>query len=199
MPSERALSDALGVSRPTVREAAQALSAMNVLEARRGSGTYVSSLAASELLEPLGFVFELTKLTLRSLFEVRLALEPLAAALAAERATEEQRLALSDLRSRGERKRLARAQVLELDVELHDLIVKAADNELLEAMARSLNILGRQSRELTVRKPGAASRAAHEHRELIDAILRRSPDEARAAMDRHLRNVRAAAESPTSQ
>ncbi len=64
---------------------------MNVLETRRGSGTYVSSLAVSELLEPLGFALELTNLTSRSLFEVRLALEPLAAALAADRANEEQR------------------------------------------------------------------------------------------------------------
>jgi GntR family transcriptional regulator, transcriptional repressor for pyruvate dehydrogenase complex len=193
LPSERALSESLGVSRPTVREAAQALSAMNVLEARRGSGTYVASLAVSELLEPLGFALELTTLTIRSLFEVRLALEPVAAALAADRATDDQRRSFSALRTR-EKRRLTRAQILELDVELHELIVKAADNELLEAIARNLNALGRKSRELTVRKPGTATRAADEHRAIIDAILARSPEAARGAMETHLLNVRGAIE-----
>lgn len=198
LPSERALSESLGVSRPTVREAAQALAAMNVLEAKRGSGTYVSSLAVSELLEPLGFVLELTSMTIRSLFEVRSALEPLAASLAAERATEEQRARFSELLMR-ERRRLTRAQVLEIDVELHELIVDSADNELLGAVSRSLNILGRRSRELTVRKAGAVTRAANEHRAIIEAILARSPDQARVAMETHLRNVRGAIEHPMVQ
>ena len=198
LPSERALSEMLGVSRPTVREASQALSAMNVLEPRRGSGTYVSSLAVSELLEPLGFALELTNLTIRSLFEVRLALEPLAAALAAERGTEEQRDMLRALRSR-ERRRLSRVQMLELDVELHELIVKMTGNDLLEAIARSLNVLGRESRELTVRKSGAVSRAVDEHGVIIDAILTRSPEAARAAMESHLLNVRAALDGSGSR
>ena len=198
LPSERALSESLGLSRPTVREAAQALSAMNILEARRGSGTYVSSLAVSELLEPLEFALELTSLTIRSLFEVRLALEPLAAELAAQRASDEQRNLFAELLHR-EGRRQTRAQFLELDVELHQLIVKAADNQLLEAMARSLNVLGRKSRELTVRRPGAVSRAADEHRAIITAILARSPVDARSAMETHLLNVRSAMEDPSSQ
>jgi GntR family transcriptional regulator, transcriptional repressor for pyruvate dehydrogenase complex len=198
LSAERALSESLGVSRPTVREAVHTLSAMNVLETRRGSGTYVSSLAVSELLEPLGFALELTNLTIRSLFEVRLALEPLAAALAADRANEEQREMFGELLSR-ERRRLTRAQILELDVELHELTVRAAGNELLEAIARSLNGLGRKSREVTVRQPGAVSRAAQEHRSIIEAILTRSPDAARAAMETHLLSVRAAMERSSTR
>ena len=198
LPSERALSESLGLSRPTVREAVQALSAMNVLEARRGSGTYVSSLAVAELFEPLGFALELTNLTMRSLFEVRLALEPLAAELAAERASEDQREAFSELLLRGGR-RPTRAQFLELDVELHELVVRAADNELLEAIARSLNALGRKSREMTVSRRGALSRAADEHRAIIAAILSRSPKAARSAMVTHLRNVRATMEQASRQ
>ena len=163
---------------------------MNVLEARRGSGTYVSSLAVSELLEPLGFALELTTLTIRSLFEVRLALEPLAAALAAERASYEQRQCFTELLAR-ERRRLTRAQFLELDVELHELIVQAADNELLETITRSLNTLARKSREVTVQKPRAVSRGATEHRAIIEAILARSAEKARAAMAAHIRNVQA--------
>jgi GntR family transcriptional regulator, transcriptional repressor for pyruvate dehydrogenase complex len=99
LPSERALSEALGVSRPTVREAVQSLAAMNILDVRHGAGIFVSSLGIHELLSPLRFALELGGPTVAQLFEVRLTLEPRAAELAAERASDEQVTAIEDLRA----------------------------------------------------------------------------------------------------
>ena len=82
LPSERALSEALGISRPTVREAIRSLQAMHILESRHGAGTFVASLSVEELLAPLQFVLSLADGGLEHLFEVRLMLEPGAAALA---------------------------------------------------------------------------------------------------------------------
>jgi GntR family transcriptional regulator, transcriptional repressor for pyruvate dehydrogenase complex len=45
LPPERELSELLGVSRPTLREAVRALVAIGVLETRAGSGTYVTDLS----------------------------------------------------------------------------------------------------------------------------------------------------------
>jgi DNA-binding FadR family transcriptional regulator len=189
LPSERALSETLGVSRPTIREAVQALSAMNVLEARHGSGTYVSSLAVERLLEPLEFALELSAPTVRSLFEVRLALEPLAAELAAARATPQQHAVLRECLRLTEKPRLTRKALLELDVQLHELVVEAADNDLLRTISRSMNILGRKSRELTVKRPEAIIRAVAAHRTIVEAILARDGDAARKAMTEHLTSV----------
>jgi GntR family transcriptional regulator, transcriptional repressor for pyruvate dehydrogenase complex len=87
LPSEPALSEALGVSRPTVREAVQSLAAMNFLDVRHGAGIFVSSLGINELSSPMRFALELGGPTVAHLFEVRLTLEPRAAELAAERAS----------------------------------------------------------------------------------------------------------------
>ena len=59
LPPEQELADRLGVSRGSLREAVRALSQINVLDVRRGDGTYVTSLAPSELLSGMVFAMEL--------------------------------------------------------------------------------------------------------------------------------------------
>ena len=192
LPSERALSEQLGVSRPTAREAIQALATMNILEVRRGSGVYVSPLALSDLLQPLRFAIELNQPALSSLFEVRLALEPLAAALAAERASREEVDGLFACIDRASKVRVSPRRLVELDTELHQRIVDAAQNDLLINLIASLSFLSRQSREKTVREPGIASVTLLDHRAIVDAIARRNSSDAEAAMRQHLVRIQSA-------
>ena len=193
LPSERALSEALGVSRPTVREAVQSLAAMNILDVRHGAGIFVSSLGMDELLSPMRFALELNEPTVSQLFEVRLALEPRAAELAAERATDEQLAGIEDCVARHARRGLSREELLELDTELHRRIVEAAGNDLLANLIASLAALSRRSRELTVKVPGVSKRTRDDHRAIVAAISARKPKQARDAMAQHLTNVRDAA------
>jgi len=193
LPSERALSEALGVSRPTVREAVQSLAAMNILDVRHGAGIFVSSLGMDELLSPMRFALELNEPTVSQLFEVRLALEPRAAELAAERATDEQLAGIEDCVARHARRGLSREELLELDTELHRRIVEAAGNVLLVNLIASLAALSQRSRELTVKVPGVSKRTREDHRAIVAAISARKPKLARDAMARHLTNVRDAA------
>jgi len=194
LPSERALSEALGVSRPTVREAVQSLAAMNILHVRHGAGTFVSSLDLDELLTPMRFALELSEPTVDNLFEVRLALEPRAAALAATRATDEQVAGIVECAARLGRRGALHSELLELDIELHRRIVEASENELLINLIASLNVLSRRSRELTVRIPGVTRRTREDHRRIAEAIAARKPKRAHEAMATHLANVRAAVE-----
>ena len=62
LPPEQELAERLGVSRGSLREAVRALSQINVLDVRRGDGTYVTSLAPSELLSGMVFAMELLQL-----------------------------------------------------------------------------------------------------------------------------------------
>ena len=85
LPSERDLAEMLQVSRPTIREAMIALEVSGLIEVRTGSGIYVKQnqdgspgLVKDEGIGPF------------DLFELRLMVEPEAAALAAERMTDEQ-------------------------------------------------------------------------------------------------------------
>src|SRR3978361_1938388 len=86
LPPEKELSDVLGLSRSSLREAVKALEIIRVLDVRRGDGTYVTSLTPDLLLAAMSFAVDIHQDSLMlELFEVRHILEPAAAALAAPR------------------------------------------------------------------------------------------------------------------
>ena len=193
LPSERALSEALGVSRPTVREALRSLGAMNIVETRHGSGTFVTSLSVEELLRPLQFALALSDFALEHLFEVRLMLEPGAAALAARRADELELELLRDCARRGMATDLDPDELVRIDVERHGTIAGAARNPLIQRLLASIATLAEESRAYTVRLPGVALRTAGEHDQIVEAIGARDPERARAAMIAHITRIRDAA------
>jgi len=196
-PPERSLSEALGVSRPTVREAIRSLQAMNILESRHGAGTFVASLSVDELLRPLQFVLSLAEGGLDHLFEVRLLLEPGAAGLAAERASEEQVAGMRDCAARAEAEAVEDAEaMLRLDTELHERIVEASGNPLLQHLWAATSALGAESRAYTVRIPGVRPQTITEHHAIVEAIAAKDAAGARAAMTAHIARIRAAALAP---
>ena len=89
LPNENELSEILGISRTTLREAIRILISAGILTVRRGRGTYVSEqadrYAASGVDMPN---VSQMKITLRDLYETRMIFEPEAAALACRRATD---------------------------------------------------------------------------------------------------------------
>jgi GntR family transcriptional regulator, transcriptional repressor for pyruvate dehydrogenase complex len=196
LPSERALSEALGISRPTVREAIRSLQAMHILESRHGAGTFVASLSVEELLGPLQFVLSLADGGLEHLFEVRLLLEPGAAALAAERASAEAVSGLRDCAGRAENAINEPGVMLRLDTELHERIVRAAANPLLEHLWAATSALGAESRAYTARLPGVLDDTIGEHAAIVEAIAAGDPDAARAGMAAHIRRIRDTALTP---
>ena len=194
LPPERSLSEALGVSRPTVREAIRSLQAMHILESRHGAGTFVASLSVEELLRPLQFVLSLAEGGLEHLFEVRLLLEPGAAALAAERASEEEVAGLRDCAERGRTQAAEDADaMLRLDIELHERIVRAAANPLLEHLLAATSALGAESRSYTVRLPSVLPRTIDEHHAIVEAIASGDAPGAQAAMAAHIARIRGVA------
>src|ERR1700761_5609076 len=85
LPREQDLAAELGMSRNMLREAVTALSLINVLDVRRGDGTYVTTLSPELLLDALTFVADFQRDdTVLNFIEVRQMLEPQATALAAD-------------------------------------------------------------------------------------------------------------------
>ena len=90
LPNENQLSEELQVSRTTLREAISFLVAQEVLEIRRGRGTFVAEelpAAGMDLTELEGMR---SRIRAQDLFEMRLIFEPATVALACERATDEE-------------------------------------------------------------------------------------------------------------
>lgn len=189
LPPERELCEALGISRPTMRETLRSLVAMNILESRHGSGTFVTALDTGTLTEPLRFVLSLSPATVTELFEARLVIEPALAALAATRATPAQRDELAECVSRTHASVTQPQAMLELDVRLHRLISAAARNELLARMLETVNGLARDSRAVTVTVPGVADVTADEHEAIARAVIAGDPAAAHDAMAAHLRRI----------
>ena len=128
VPSERDLSDQFKVARTSVREAMQGLLSLGVIE-RRGNRSYVS-----EHLPDLNFdQLDQRKEFVRQLFETRRLLEIPIIQLAAERATDAQRTAISELAERFH-EGMELGEFRELDHEFHALISRACANPLLVEM-----------------------------------------------------------------
>ncbi|GLV54689.1 hypothetical protein KDH_15360 [Dictyobacter sp. S3.2.2.5] len=128
LPPERELAAMMQVSRPSLREALRTLSIMRVVELRHGSGTYITALEPSALVEHLDFVFSLDDSTYLQLFQTRKILEPGICALAARHITEEE---LTQLEACVERSKVGPDNpeaYLQADLDLHEIITQAARN-----------------------------------------------------------------------
>ena len=88
LPAERALAEQFGVSRPSLREAIQKLSAKGLLVSRQGGGNYVAASLGSTFSDPLLQLLESNPEAQRDLLEFRHTLEASCAFYAALRATE---------------------------------------------------------------------------------------------------------------
>ena len=98
LPPEKELSESLGLSRNSLREAVKALEMINILDVRRGDGTYVTNLRPSSAMDAMSFVLELQQdETILDLLEVRRVLEAAAGARAAALITAEQVQELRDM------------------------------------------------------------------------------------------------------
>ncbi len=181
LPPEQELAERLGVSRGTLREAVRALSHINVLDVRRGDGTFVSSLAPSELLSGLVFAMELIQTNdLDEVVEVRQLLLPPAAALAAQRVTEDQ---LVEMRSVIDQ--LERTTDPDDVARLHDrfgsLLYDATGNETLSSILRGLQTQGENIRRAWLSAdPSRPDIALQHQRMLLDALERGDADMAKS-------------------
>lgn len=189
LPAERELATMMQVSRPSLREALRALAIMNIIEIRQGDGTYVTSLEPALLLSHLDFVFSLTDSEFLELFQARKVLEPGIVEMAAERITDEELIQLEACVQRSIALVDDHQAFLEADVEMHELIAKAAKNSILAQFMASISQLGQVSRQRTVELPGVTRQSVQDHLAIVEALKLRDPAAARAAMLHHLRNV----------
>ncbi|RLQ82832.1 FadR/GntR family transcriptional regulator [Mycetocola zhadangensis] len=190
LPPEKELSDRLGLSRSSMREAVKALEVIRVLDVRRGDGTYVTSLEPRLLLEALSFVVDLHgDSSILELFAVRRILEPAAVALAAGRITD---ATIAELRSKIESiDTLTDVEGLVAhDLEFHGSIVAAAENGYLSSLIESLSshtVRARIWRGLTQEK--SVERTLAEHRGIVDALEAGDAGLAQALMTVHIAGV----------
>jgi GntR family transcriptional regulator, transcriptional repressor for pyruvate dehydrogenase complex len=191
LPSERDLSEQLGVSRTVVREAIRSLTGKGVIEARVGRKARIGRVGRDQVVESMrlfisGRRVESGGLPYAKVHEVRCMLEVTVAGLAAERATpddvERLRRAFEEMcAAKGDVKTLAH-----FDVEFHRILAEMSGNELFLVMLDSIGPVLTEIRERTMGQPGHYSSAVKHHGAILKAIESRDADAARKAMEQHL-------------
>ena len=191
LPNEYNLAEDLSVSRSTIREAIRALTSKNVLEVRRGLGTFVSEKrGVSE--DPLGFsLLNNTHKLIEDLFELRFLLEPRMAELAAINANKEDIYELKEIKKRIESEVEKRgSKHFELDIKFHSLIAEASGNLAMIQIVPIINqsIWLYNSNSYTSNKIKKEMIISHE--EILEAIVLKKPESAYNAMEKHITTVR---------
>jgi GntR family transcriptional regulator, transcriptional repressor for pyruvate dehydrogenase complex len=181
LPPEQELAERLGVSRGSLREAVRALSQINVLDVRRGDGTYVTSLAPSELLSGMVFALELLQAKdLDEVVEVRQLLLPPAAALAAQRVTDDQLAQMHEVIEHLERA-TDPDEIARLHEQFGALVFEATGNETLSSILRALQLRGENVRRAWLSaEPTRRDIALAHQRMLLEALQRGDSDMAQS-------------------
>jgi GntR family transcriptional repressor for pyruvate dehydrogenase complex len=190
LPPEKELSDRLGLSRSSLREAVKALELIRVLDVRRGDGTYVTSLDAKLLNEAVAFVVELHQdKSILELFEVRRILEPATAFIAASRMDASHLLELRATMD-GIDEHTDVEELVTHDLEFHRIITRAAGNAYLESLLDALSsstVRARIWRGLT--QDRAVAHTLAEHKAIADALARGDAELVRALVTVHISGV----------
>ncbi len=167
---EAALQRELGIGRTPIREALQRLAHEDLVVILPRRGMLVADLNLADL---------------HKIFELRLELEPLAAALAAKRATTSQVAALETLCALPERA-LEPRRLIAVDHDAHQLIAAAAQNEFLAASLERLYSHVLRLWHVSLTRVSRLGEAVAEHREITAAIKGRKPERAARLMRAHV-------------
>jgi GntR family transcriptional repressor for pyruvate dehydrogenase complex len=159
---------------------------MGVLIARVGEGTSVAIDGGKFLETVMQWCFITEKYDIKNLMELRIALEGLAAARSAERATDEDIQNMENLISRMKISISDPKRFGALDLEFHLGVARSSQNQVIFDLV--LLIRGQLARALSavLVLPQARPLSIKEHTTILKAIKRRSPEAARKAMQAHL-------------
>jgi GntR family transcriptional regulator, transcriptional repressor for pyruvate dehydrogenase complex len=187
---ERELAQALGVSRPTVREAIKQLVTMGLLEHRQGQGTFVRSIRDQRGSNPLAAMIEGHNPTLEELLEVRMGLESQSVALAAQRATSEDLQVLQQALTHMLEENQAGRLGIEEDVSFHMAIAYASKNtvqvHIMKTFYDLLHYGIQENLHFLYEDPANLSIIGQQHTEIFQGIQNHDPEAASDAMKRHI-------------
>lgn len=170
---ERELMQRLGLGRTPVREALRRLAQEQLVEVFPRRGMFVTGVDVRDLAR---------------ISEVRTALEPEGARLAAERATDAERDELADLSDQIKRG----ADLMGLDERIHRAIYAAAHNHLLEKTLGDYYVLALRIWMIALDRDEALEDAVEAHRDLIQAIVVGNADRAASLMRDHVESFETA-------
>lgn len=194
LPSERELSERLGVSRPSLRDAVAELQDKGLLTPRAGSGVFVAEVLGSAFSPALTELFARHDEAVFDYLSFRRDIEALAADRAARLGSENDLAVIQTVFDRmASPKRRSAQDDAELDAQFHSAIMDASHNVVMLHMMRSMFDLLRNgvfyNRQVIFEQRTSRDALLDQHRAINDAIQARDPAAARSAVVAHLTYV----------
>jgi len=195
LPSERELSERLGVSRPSLREAIADLQGRGLLASKAGAGIFVADVLGSAFSDALVKLFATHDEAVFDYIDFRRDMEGLAAERAARLASETDLKVVDTVFQKMAATHAKRkpAEEARLDAEFHLSIIEASHNVVMLHMMRSMFELLREgvfyNRQIMFKQRTTRDMLLDQHRAINDALQARDPAAARAAVEAHLNYV----------
>ncbi len=189
LPNENELSESMGVSRTTLREAISFLVAQGVLDIRRGKGTFVAESLPNPGMDLTALAGVRSRVRAKDLFEMRLIFEPATVALACRRASDEE---LEQIRKKAERVERIAAEGGNwplADQEFHWAIIKASHNEYMRRLYPIINSAVDEILQISPSRQQMQDIALGDNRTILAFLLKRDEEGARCAMSIHMKHL----------
>ena len=179
LPSEFELMDELKVSRNSLREAMKILSAMGIVEIRRGDGTYICTKVRPSIFDSVIYSMMIESSSDEEIVELRQLLDEDVLKLAIRNCTsaeiEHLQQMIVQMRQCFQQGELS--QAAKVDYEFHMFLIECAKNSFLSRIVTGLYSLFAGSIEKNIRTEDFFAMAADHHQEIVDCIASR--DESR--------------------
>ena len=187
LPSIARMAKEFHVGAGSIREALRSLQSIGLIKIEHGSGVYVTG---THPITELAGHFQKTGAGLHiALAETRSVLEPMLAAFAAERATDQELTEIAELVPKMEQAYQNGVDFAELDVFFHRQIARAARNPIMFQTMEGVSNLFLESRKTILLDPVALLRALRYHTLIADALSSRNAPQARLLMQGHMNSM----------
>ncbi|RHV41879.1 FadR family transcriptional regulator [Firmicutes bacterium OM04-13BH] len=192
LPAERAMAEAMGVSRPVIREVLRSLSLLGIIKTVHGGANYISEDLENCMIGPLSILLQLNNSSVQQNQQLRSALEIQCAKLAARNCSPidaaELKLILAKLEV--EQDEQIRG---DLDRDLHIKIGKMANNPMLFNVMSAASQLTENIitgiRAYIMQKQMSVTEIDEQHKRLVDAIIAHDEESAVRYMQEHMINI----------
>ncbi len=198
LPSERELSEKLGVSRPSLREAISELQTRGLVASRPNAGIFVADVLGSAFSPALIALFSAHEEAVFDYVSFRRDMEGLAAERAARLGSDTDLKVIDAIFTKMQAAHQKRdpSDEAELDANFHMSIIEASHNVVMLHVMRSMYDLLRggvfYNRQMMFKNRMTRDNLLDQHRAINTAVQARDPQAARAAVEAHMNYVETA-------
>jgi DNA-binding FadR family transcriptional regulator len=195
IPTEKELSEQLGIGKTSLREGIRQLEAIGLLSSQQGGGVFVNEVTIESILKidrkiSLARFLKLKKKEIMDLIHARFVIETACCRLAAKRITEAQ---LADLRALCD----AMADSIDdaerfivYDVQFHEQVLFASGNVILSGIFKVIEDVFSKQQAIVAALPGELGKALEFHRQIVSALADRNSRLAVKALEQHLNEIK---------